>query len=99
MPDVNISTKNPIEISLNKASDIRIDVTNKAINLGSLSAENIATVLGFTPASDTYVDNSIDEKLSNIFNITSVKSGDTLIHNGTSFANRPKEELSDGGNF
>lgn len=43
--------------------------------------------------------NRVQEKFDSIIHITGVKSQDVLLHNGTTFENIPKEQLSDGGNF
>lgn len=37
--------------------------------------------------------------LTPIFTFTDPKEGDILLHDGTTFKNRPKQELTDGGNF
>ena len=83
------------EIEIRTGLPVEIDVTNKAINAASLSANNIITSLRYTPAN--VVD--VQEQWNNFVQLNNVTLGDTLIHNGSTFTNRPKQELSDGGNF
>ena len=39
------------------------------------------------------------EALSDIFTFDHPVEGDILLHDGATFKNRPKQELTDGGNF
>lgn len=41
----------------------------------------------------------IIEALEPIFTFDNPKEGDILLHDGSTFKNRPKQELTDGGNF
>lgn len=39
------------------------------------------------------------QALDSVFTFSNPKEGDVLIHDGSTFKNRPKQELTDGGNF
>jgi hypothetical protein len=95
MPEIEIRVPAPLEIEASPSGYVVVDVTNKAINLGSLESENIISVLGYTPADAS----DVQERWNNFVQLNNVTLGDTLIHDGSTFTNRPKQELSDGGNF
>lgn len=42
---------------------------------------------------------AIQSSITDVFTITNQQSGDILVSNGTTFENRSRLELSDGGNF
>lgn len=115
MVEINVSAKRPIEV----------DVSNKFINIFSITPDDIITILGYTPedeankvaafqptptdvaypseklVKDTFValEQAIEDRWNNFVTITNVQPEDMLIHNGSTFINRPKKEITDGGNF
>jgi len=95
MAEVEIRVPSTVEIESVSGGLVNIDVTNKAINLGSLESESIISVLGYTPADAS----DVQERWNNFVQLNNVTLGDALIHDGSTFTNRPKQELSDGGNF
>jgi len=95
MPEIEIRVPAPLEIEASSSRYVVVDVTNKAINLGSLTQDNIIAVLGYAPIDAE----TVQEQWNNFVTLNDITAGDTLIHDGTNFKNRPKQELTDGGNF
>lgn len=112
---VNIDVRSPEAVVIDVSNKIAAVASGDIISSLGYTPEdksNITCTWNSTSSDSRYpseklVKDSIDsintsigsEGWTNHVTESNLKSGDILIHNGTKFINRPKEDLTDGGNF